>query len=156
MNEVTSLEANSCFAFSVLMAAGSKARIRRRCWLPWKRRRGRRCVEQFDLITGTSTGGIIALGLGLGKSAQEIVEFYREHGPQIFPGTSLVERTTGLWRQLWGPKHSHDVLRKALTQVLGDKRPAGGPDLRRHRRAVVSVECRHITNGSSTITRHWP
>ena len=101
---------------------------------------GRRCVEHFDLITGTSTGGIIALGLGLGKSAQEIVEFYREHGPQIFRGTSLVERTTGLWRQLWGPKHSHDVLRKALTQVLGDKRPAGGPDLRRHRRAVVSVE----------------
>ena len=72
-------------------------------------------ADDFDLIVGTSTGGIIALGLGLGKSAQEIVEFYREHGPYIFPSTSLVERTTGLWRQLWGPKHSHDVLREALT-----------------------------------------
>ena len=32
--------------------------------------------------------------------------------------TSLVERNTGLW----GPKHSHDLLREALTQVHGDKR----------------------------------
>ena len=83
---------------------------------------GKRCVEHFDLITGTSTGGIIAIGLGLGKSATEIVEFYRQHGPTIFPGTSLVERVSGGWRQLFGPKHSHDVLREAVTQVLGDKR----------------------------------
>ena len=83
---------------------------------------GKSAADYFDLIVGTSTGGIIALGMGLGKSAQDIVEFYRTHGPTIFPGTSLVERTTGLWRWLWAPKHSHDVLRKALTQVLGDKR----------------------------------
>ena len=83
---------------------------------------GKAAADYFDLLVGTSTGGIIALGVGLGKTAQDIVEFYRQHGPTIFPGTSLVERTTGLWRQLWGPKHSHDVLRDALTQVLGDKR----------------------------------
>lgn len=83
---------------------------------------GQAAVDYFDLIVGTSTGGIIALGLGLGKSAEEIVEFYRAHGPTIFPGTSLVERVTGGWRQLWGPKHSHDVLREAVSQVLGTKR----------------------------------
>ena len=83
---------------------------------------GKAAVDYFDLIVGTSTGGIIAIGLGLGKSAQEIVEFYRAHGPTIFPGTSLVERVTGGWRQLWGPKHSHDVLREAVAQVLGTKR----------------------------------
>lgn len=87
-----------------------------------ERETGKAAADDFDLIVGISTGGIIALGVGLGKTAQEIVEFYREHGPTIFPGTSLVERTTGLWRQLWGSKHSHDVLRAALTQVLGDKR----------------------------------
>ena len=27
---------------------------------------GKRIVDQFDMIAGTSTGGIIALGLGLG------------------------------------------------------------------------------------------
>lgn len=83
---------------------------------------GKAAVDYFDLIVGTSTGGVIALGLGWGKSAAEIVEFYRNHGPTIFPGTSLVERATGLWNQLWGPKHSHDVLRESVTQVLGSKR----------------------------------
>ncbi len=48
---------------------------------------GVRIREHFDLITGTSTGGIIALGLGLGLSPREIVQFYCEHGPAIFRDT---------------------------------------------------------------------
>ena len=81
-----------------------------------------RCVDHFDLIAGTSTGGIIALGLGLGMSAQEIVSFYEEHGPAIFPSCSLVQRLTGTVRQLvWGPKHSHAILREKLSLVLGEK-----------------------------------
>lgn len=42
-------------------------------------------TEHFDLITGTSTGGIIAIGLGLGFRPREIVEFYLREGPNIFP-----------------------------------------------------------------------
>jgi patatin-like phospholipase/acyl hydrolase len=84
---------------------------------------GHRCVEHFDLITGTSTGGIIAIGLGLGMTAQQIVSFYEEHGPVIFPGSSLVQRAAGTVRQLiWGPKHSHQVLRERLTTVLGTRK----------------------------------
>ena len=45
---------------------------------------GKAAADYFDLIVATSTGGIISLGLGLGESAQEIVEFYSEPGPQIF------------------------------------------------------------------------
>lgn len=41
--------------------------------------------EYFDLITGTSTGGIIALGLGLGIPAKSILDLYTEKGGQIFP-----------------------------------------------------------------------
>ena len=70
---------------------------------------GKAAADYFDLIVGTSTGGISALGLGLGKTAQDIVEFYRAHGPHLFPSTSLVERTTGGLRQGFGTKHSHDV-----------------------------------------------
>ena len=40
--------------------------------------------EYFDLITGTSTGGIIAIGLSLGVSASEISDLYQEKGPAIF------------------------------------------------------------------------
>jgi uncharacterized protein len=38
----------------------------------------------FDLIAGTSTGGIIAIGLGLGLSADDILKLYVEKGPAIF------------------------------------------------------------------------
>ena len=45
---------------------------------------GEPLVDHFDLISGTSTGGIIALGLGMGLSAAEILSFYESHGPKIF------------------------------------------------------------------------
>lgn len=41
-------------------------------------------ADHFDLITGTSTGGIIALGLGIGLHPREIVHFYVSQGPAIF------------------------------------------------------------------------
>ncbi|MBX3684783.1 MAG: patatin-like phospholipase family protein [Rhodocyclaceae bacterium] len=79
-------------------------------------------VDHFDLITGTSTGGIISIGLGLGLPARTICDFYEREGPTIFPGTSLVQRVEGRLRQLFGPKHSHEVLRAALGKVLGKRR----------------------------------
>ncbi|WP_119154052.1 patatin-like phospholipase family protein [Caldimonas tepidiphila] len=54
-------------------------------------RLNRRAAECFDLIAGTSTGGILALGLakddGRGKpqyAASELAKIYHEHGPEIF------------------------------------------------------------------------
>jgi patatin-like phospholipase/acyl hydrolase len=41
--------------------------------------------KYFDLITGTSTGGIIALGLGVGKTAKTIFDLYMKSGEDIFP-----------------------------------------------------------------------
>jgi patatin-like phospholipase/acyl hydrolase len=82
-----------------------------------------RIVDHFDLICGTSTGGIIAVGLAMGLSAQTLLDFYRERGPHIFPTMGLVGRTFGILRQLFvGPKLSHAILRRELHSVLGDSR----------------------------------
>jgi patatin-like phospholipase/acyl hydrolase len=72
----------------------------------------------FDLVVGTSTGGIIALGLGLGLSAKEILAFYTEHGPRIFSGN---RRLKGL-RQLTRAKYDPEPLKAALGEVFGEKR----------------------------------
>src|ERR1700747_136493 len=55
---------------------------------------GKRIVDHFDLIAGTSTGGIIAIGLGLGVPAAEILAFYRDCGPSIF-GAAAAPQAAG-------------------------------------------------------------
>jgi hypothetical protein len=72
----------------------------------------------FDLIAGTSTGGIIALGLGLGLSAAKITAFYQEHGSTIFPSKriSAPKRLLG-W--IFSSKYSAKPLEKALIEVFG-------------------------------------
>ncbi|WP_002008637.1 patatin-like phospholipase family protein [Bacillus wiedmannii] len=40
--------------------------------------------QHFDLLTGTSTGGIICLGLASGMSAEQIANLYIQEGNQIF------------------------------------------------------------------------
>ena len=54
-----------------------------------ERMTGKRVVDHFDLITGTSTGGIIAIALGLGVGTEAILGFYERDGPAIFPSTGV-------------------------------------------------------------------
>lgn len=44
------------------------------------------CVisDCFDMLCGTSTGGIIALAASLKIPMREVVKFYKEKGPSIF------------------------------------------------------------------------
>jgi len=71
--------------------------------------------EFFDLIAGTSTGGIIALGLGLGLKAGDVLGFYEKYGPDIFP-------RKGFWSWFGAAKYDVEPLRKALDQTFGSKR----------------------------------
>lgn len=78
----------------------------------------------FDLIAGTSTGGILAIGLSLGFSASELLDFYEKRGPEIFGKDhgGLIKAVYRELRCLYRPKHDSDVLRAALQEVLGDRR----------------------------------
>jgi predicted acylesterase/phospholipase RssA len=51
-----------------------------------------RLADYFDYIAGTSTGGIIAAGLSIGKSVKEILEFYQNAGAQMFVKANLLRR----------------------------------------------------------------
>ena len=82
----------------------------------------------FDLIAGTSTGGIIAIGLGMGLTAKEILHLYEENGPVIFDQDKtglrgwLREKSRTAKRYLWGPKYSMEPLKEALEGILGDRK----------------------------------
>jgi Patatin-like phospholipase len=81
----------------------------------------------FDLIAGTSTGGIIAIGLGLGLSAGDILKLYVEQGSAIFDQEhgavkNWVRAKVRGMAHLFVTKHSSEPLRRALEGVLGRRR----------------------------------
>jgi hypothetical protein len=98
----------------------------------------------FDLIAGTSTGGILALGLGAGLPAAELRGLYVERGGEIFPplGPGLVGR---ILRHLRARRryvryiYEQDALAGVLQEILGDR--LFGSSTRRL--CVPSFEGRH-------------
>ena len=75
---------------------------------------GNELVKHFDLVAGTSTGAILAIGLGLGLSPLEMLSFYREQGPRIFPKNRKLRH----WLK---SKHESQTLRATLQAVFGDR-----------------------------------
>lgn len=75
-------------------------------------------AEYFDLIVGTSTGGIIALGFGLGMPAQEICDLYEKMGPEVFAPRGRFGRLSGALLA----KYSPEPLRGVLTDAFGERR----------------------------------
>lgn len=73
--------------------------------------------KSFDLIVGTSTGGIVAVGLGLGFSAKQMLAFYENFGPRIFSANSHL----GWLRRLFRAKYSPAALQAALQDVFGNR-----------------------------------
>jgi len=104
-------------------------------------------ARRFDLIAGTSVGGILALGLAFEVPVDEIRRLYLERGPRIFStrplATGPVSKLLDLTRSVFGPKYSGAPLRKALTERLG--RRTLGDAL--HRVVVPAV------NVSSSMTK---
>lgn len=83
---------------------------------------GKNIIDHFDLITGTSTGGIIAIALAMGIPAVDILRFYRERGPHIFPVTGLHRRLGSLMHWMIKSKYSSTILRTELESILGDRK----------------------------------
>lgn len=75
--------------------------------------------DHFDLIGGTSTGSIIAAGLAIGMTVDELIKLYMDLGGKIF----------GKKRNWWNPletwkflkaEYDYSVLEKCLKEAFGD------------------------------------
>lgn len=75
-------------------------------------------ADYFDLIGGTSTGAIIAAGLALGRSAEDLRDLYRRLGPRVFRRGGL---RIPLIQPRFDPKRLEEVIREELgASTLGD------------------------------------
>ena len=89
-------------------------------------RTGKRISDVFDLMVGTSTGGMLALGLSIDDgngsplfTAQQLVRLYEEHGAEIFEQS--------LWRKVRSvggvleEAYSHEALEAILDRYFGER-----------------------------------
>jgi len=81
--------------------------------------------KAFDLIVGTSTGGIIACALVAGISLDDVANLYRLHGKAIFPRKMPSGANIDLVRQLLSrPKYlaqGAQALQRVLEEALGNE-----------------------------------
>lgn len=92
-----------------------------------EQRTGRHVFELFDYVAGTSTGGILALGLGANRpagqapyTARELVGLYQTQGPRIF-SRSFFHRLVSLG-SFNGPKYPADGVEGVLRSYFGERR----------------------------------
>jgi hypothetical protein len=94
-------------------------------------------VRYFDLIVGTSTGGLIAVALGMGINPQEIRDLYEFEGPSIFKRPppqlpslkrhfldAILQRIAPSLDAEWlfRSKYAAEPLKAALAKRLSDRR----------------------------------
>ena len=82
--------------------------------------------EYFDMIAGTSTGSILAAGIALGYSMEELIEIYTEQGLKIFPYQNLLDmgRLKMLFKYgISAPKFSNEGLINILSTERKFKKP---------------------------------
>ena len=98
-----------------------------------------RLCNFFDYIGGTSTGAIIAAGLAIGMSAQELSDFYIATGPKMFAKSFILERLRNLYKK--------EPLTEELKKTYGAKTDLGSNRLK----CLLLVVTRNVTTDSP-----WP
>jgi predicted acylesterase/phospholipase RssA len=106
-------------------------------------------LRQFDLIAGTSIGGIIALGLAAGVPAAEIARVFRQEGSGIFSNRPAPQRAIGRLRELLKSsrraRYRSEPLARVVTRLVGGELKIG--DLKQR----VMVPAVNMTSGRPQV-----
>src|SRR5207302_6006545 len=98
-----------------------------------------RLADYFDYVAGTSTGAIIAAGISLGMSVNEILVFYLKNGSDMFDKASIVRRLQY--------KYESEPLAQQLKNAFGNSTILGSEEVE----TLLLVVLRNATTDSP-----WP
>ena len=83
-------------------------------------------ARHFDLLAGSSIGGLLALALAFELPMARISQLFIQRGPEVFSKRALpanaVTKLLDLSRSVLGPKYTGQALREALQAEFGDMR----------------------------------
>jgi patatin-like phospholipase/acyl hydrolase len=86
-------------------------------------------ATRFDLIAGTSVGGIIALGIANEIPAANIQKAFEEDGTGIFSARRAPQTSVGkiydVLRSAFGPKYGSTALRASVIKIIGSETVIG-------------------------------
>lgn len=78
-----------------------------------ERRADRPLAEAFEVLAGTSIGGILAIALAVGRPASALRSTIEAEGPRLFASPSM-------WRRLVRAPYSNQALRRLIVEILGE------------------------------------
>lgn len=112
--------------------------------------------EHFDLICGTSTGGIIAIGLALGVPSEKLLGFYKNYASTIFPPKlfKVLPRKT---RIIFDTAYTNKKLRQKLLEIYSEANN-GKPPLLNDLKTNVCIPSYNGGTGEINVlkTKHHP
>ncbi len=77
-------------------------------------------IKDFDLVVGTSAGGLLALALASGMPPRDIADFYESLGRKVFRKPALVRAARMVFGL--GSQYSVKPLRQSIASAVGEKR----------------------------------
>lgn len=75
-------------------------------------------ARHFDLICGTSVGGLLALGLGAEIEAAKLCAKFEENGEKIFDSQNIGRKLVGRWTCA---RHDGNGLKETVNEILEDR-----------------------------------
>lgn len=111
--------------------------------------------DYFDMICGTSTGGIIAVGLGLGMSAGDILKLYVDNAEIIFPHKNRLNKSC---RVLFSKSFYNRSILKKLVSESYDKAAGASPARLGHSHTRLCIPVYDAHKGAMHVfkTSHHP
>jgi uncharacterized protein len=130
--------------FSAMLLANYEAELKARGVEKWQ------VYQNFDLICGTSTGGILAIALSLGIPASEIYKLYLDNANIIFGNKK------GLLKRFKYAAHKRDSLEKLIKEKYKDYHNGeDGEDPRlKHCKTNVAIPIYDLMEGRPSVLKN--
>ena len=99
-----------------------------------EKRTGKKIHELFDMLIGTSTGGLIVSCLTLRKenslneplySVEDLFKMYTDYAASIFPVKSKVSKILNKITNLWDPAYSDKGIAEVLSKFVTNQKITG-------------------------------